>query len=90
MLAEACVPVATHRHGCCVLQRAMDAATPEQARLLVSKVCLNALLLMQVSGVARAFLCFAGKEREIERGEQAMIQWWVSLTATRESSLLPS
>lgn len=48
MLAEACVPVATHRHGCCVLQRAMDAAIPEQARMLVTQVCINALQLMQV------------------------------------------
>lgn len=50
MLAEACVPVATHRHGCCVLQRAMDAATQEQARMLVTQVCINALQLMQVRG----------------------------------------
>ncbi|CAM9281125.1 unnamed protein product, partial [Sphacelaria rigidula] len=47
MLAEACVPVATHRHGCCVLQRAMDAATKEQSRMLVAQVCINALQLMQ-------------------------------------------
>lgn len=40
--------VATHRHGCCVLQRAVDAATVEQSRLLVSQVCMNALQLMQV------------------------------------------
>lgn len=48
MLAEACVAVATHRHGCCVLQRAIDAATVEQSRLLVSHVSKHALQLMQV------------------------------------------
>lgn len=48
MLAEACVAVATHRHGCCVLQRAIDAATVEQSRLLVSHVSQHALQLMQV------------------------------------------
>lgn len=50
MLAESCVPVATHRHGCCVLQRALDASTPDQARLLITQVCTHALQLMQVSG----------------------------------------
>lgn len=48
MLADACVPVATHRHGCCVLQRAIDAATVDQSKLLVSQVTKHALLLMQV------------------------------------------
>lgn len=52
MLAEACVAVATHRHGCCVLQRAIDAATVEQSRLLVSHISKHALQLMQVRIVA--------------------------------------
>lgn len=51
MLAEACVTVATHRHGCCVLQRAIDAATVDQSRLLVSRVSQHALQLMQVGSV---------------------------------------
>lgn len=48
MLADSCVPVATHRHGCCVLQRALDAATVDQSRMLVAQVCEHALQLMQV------------------------------------------
>ena len=48
MLAEACVPVAKHRHGCCVLQRAIDAATVDQSSMLVAEVCKHALDLMQV------------------------------------------
>lgn len=51
MLAEACVPVATHRHGCCVIQRAIDAATVDQSRLLVSQVSKHALQLMQVTKI---------------------------------------
>ncbi|CAM9985011.1 unnamed protein product, partial [Laminaria digitata] len=47
MLADECVAVATHRHGCCVLQRAIDAATVDQSRMLVAQVCKHALDLMQ-------------------------------------------
>lgn len=48
MLAESCVAVAKHRHGCCVLQRAIDAATLDQSQMLVAEVCTHALDLMQV------------------------------------------
>lgn len=40
--------IATHRHGCCVLQRCIDFATQEQREALVNKVLDNALSLSQV------------------------------------------
>lgn len=59
MLAESCVPVATHRHGCCVLQRALDAATMEQSSLLIAQVCKHALQLMQVRVLYKKFVAAA-------------------------------
>ena len=59
MLAESCVPVATHRHGCCVLQRALDAATMEQSSLLIAQVCKHALQLMQVRALYSKFVAAA-------------------------------
>lgn len=44
-----CVEVATHRHGCCVLQRCIDFATPGQKQALVMEVARHALVLSQVS-----------------------------------------
>ena len=41
--------IATHRHGCCVLQRCIDFATPVQKKLLVAEIAANALPLSQVS-----------------------------------------
>jgi len=42
-----CVEIATHRHGCCVLQRCIDFATPTQKTVLVAEVARNALVLSQ-------------------------------------------
>ena len=41
--------VATHRHGCCVLQRCIDFANGQQRRRLVNEISSNALVLSQVS-----------------------------------------
>jgi hypothetical protein len=43
-----CVEIATHRHGCCVLQRCIDFATPTQKNDLVQEVARHALQLSQV------------------------------------------
>lgn len=40
--------IATHRHGCCVLQRCIDFSTPTQKRELVDEIAKNALVLSQV------------------------------------------
>ena len=42
-----CVSVATHKHGCCVLQRTIDYATMAQKRQLVQEIIANALELVQ-------------------------------------------
>ena len=42
--------IATHRHGCCVLQRCIDFATPPQKRRLVDMITSHALPLSQVCG----------------------------------------
>eukprot|EP00878_Enallax_costatus_P024430 GHUV01026068.1.p2 GENE.GHUV01026068.1~~GHUV01026068.1.p2 ORF type:complete len:173 (+),score=55.36 GHUV01026068.1:443-961(+) len=44
-----CVEIATHRHGCCVLQRCIDFATPKQKTDLVQEIARHALQLSQVS-----------------------------------------
>jgi Pumilio-family RNA binding repeat len=41
--------IATHRHGCCVLQRCIDFATPMQKRRIVEEIGHNAYLLSQVA-----------------------------------------
>lgn len=46
--AAHCMEVATHRHGCCVLQRCIDFATPPQKTALVAEIARNALQLSQV------------------------------------------
>jgi hypothetical protein len=43
-----CVEIATHRHGCCVLQRCIDFATPSQKKELIERIAENALALSQV------------------------------------------
>ena len=40
--------IATHRHGCCVLQRCIDFATAPQKRRLVETIAAHALPLSQV------------------------------------------
>eukprot|EP01103_Thecamoeba_quadrilineata_P003287 TRINITY_DN1307_c0_g2_i1.p1 TRINITY_DN1307_c0_g2~~TRINITY_DN1307_c0_g2_i1.p1 ORF type:complete len:863 (+),score=120.19 TRINITY_DN1307_c0_g2_i1:34-2622(+) len=46
-VAQSCVPVATHRHGCCVLQRCIDHATDRQKVQLMREITANALTLIQ-------------------------------------------
>ena len=58
--------IATHRHGCCVLQRCIDFATPVQKRMLVAEIAANALALSQV-GVC----CWA-----------CVWSWWLRLPQT--------
>uniref|UniRef100_A0A7S0XE80 PUM-HD domain-containing protein n=1 Tax=Mantoniella antarctica TaxID=81844 RepID=A0A7S0XE80_9CHLO len=46
--ARACsVEIATHRHGCCVLQRCIDHAADGQRRALVQEIASQALVLSQ-------------------------------------------
>eukprot|EP01113_Clastostelium_recurvatum_P012865 TRINITY_DN1670_c1_g1_i3.p1 TRINITY_DN1670_c1_g1~~TRINITY_DN1670_c1_g1_i3.p1 ORF type:complete len:963 (+),score=229.06 TRINITY_DN1670_c1_g1_i3:227-2890(+) len=42
-----CVEVATHRHGCCVLQRCIDHASDSQKMQLMNEIIANALVLVQ-------------------------------------------
>ncbi|KAF9362309.1 hypothetical protein BGX34_006425 [Mortierella sp. NVP85] len=42
-----CIEVATHRHGCCVLQRCIDHASASQKIQLVREITYNALALVQ-------------------------------------------
>ncbi|PWN50079.1 ARM repeat-containing protein, partial [Violaceomyces palustris] len=46
-VAAHCVEVATHRHGCCVLQRCIDHASDAQRIQLVAEITYNALTLVQ-------------------------------------------
>ncbi|KAA1468407.1 ARM repeat-containing protein [Dentipellis sp. KUC8613] len=46
-VASNCVEVATHRHGCCVLQRCIDHASDIQRGQLVHEITFNALTLVQ-------------------------------------------
>lgn len=46
-VAANCVEVATHRHGCCVLQRCIDHASDQQRIQLVNEITYNALTLVQ-------------------------------------------
>lgn len=46
-VAANCVEVATHRHGCCVLQRCIDHASDQQRVQLVNEITYNALTLVQ-------------------------------------------
>ncbi|PPQ98902.1 hypothetical protein CVT24_003533 [Panaeolus cyanescens] len=46
-VAANCVEVATHRHGCCVLQRCIDHASELQRAQLVNEITYNALTLVQ-------------------------------------------
>eukprot|EP00250_Pteridium_aquilinum_P006658 c16529_g1_i1 orf=341-2908(-) len=45
--ASYCVEIASHRHGCCVLQRCVDFASGVQQRQLVAEIATNALALSQ-------------------------------------------
>jgi hypothetical protein len=46
-VAAHCVEVATHRHGCCVLQRCIDHAADSQRVQLVTEITYHALTLVQ-------------------------------------------
>jgi len=46
-VAEHCVQVATHRHGCCVLQRCIDHGTIDQKHQLVGQIQKHGALLIQ-------------------------------------------
>jgi hypothetical protein len=43
-----CIEIATHRHGCCVLQRCIDYASSQQRAELVGEIAKHALQLSQV------------------------------------------
>ncbi|XP_049932330.1 uncharacterized protein LOC116248757 isoform X2 [Nymphaea colorata] len=45
--AAHCVEIATHRHGCCVLQKCLHHSEGERRQRLVSEVVMNALILSQ-------------------------------------------
>ncbi|KAE9599344.1 hypothetical protein Lalb_Chr15g0090471 [Lupinus albus] len=45
--AKYCVDIATHQHGCCVLQRCIGHSSGEHREKLVAEICANALLLAQ-------------------------------------------
>lgn len=45
--AAHCVEIATHRHGCCVLQRCVDFSSGAQQNRLVAEIAANALVLSQ-------------------------------------------
>jgi pumilio RNA-binding family len=47
IVGSRCVEVATHRHGCCVLQRCIDNASEEQRLTLISEVAAQSLVLAQ-------------------------------------------
>eukprot|EP01125_Pyxidicula_operculata_P017292 TRINITY_DN6055_c0_g1_i2.p1 TRINITY_DN6055_c0_g1~~TRINITY_DN6055_c0_g1_i2.p1 ORF type:complete len:665 (+),score=81.08 TRINITY_DN6055_c0_g1_i2:83-2077(+) len=46
-VAQHCIQVSTHRHGCCVMQRCIDHATYDQKLQLVEEIKNNALSLVQ-------------------------------------------
>eukprot|EP00002_Diphylleia_rotans_P014803 TRINITY_DN287_c0_g1_i1.p1 TRINITY_DN287_c0_g1~~TRINITY_DN287_c0_g1_i1.p1 ORF type:complete len:781 (+),score=164.92 TRINITY_DN287_c0_g1_i1:61-2403(+) len=46
-VAEKCVEVSTHRHGCCVFQRCIDHANEGQKMQLVREVVANSIVLIQ-------------------------------------------
>jgi len=46
-IAANLIEVATHRHGCCVLQRSIDHASPSQRLQLVTEIIFNSLYLVQ-------------------------------------------
>ncbi|KAF8540796.1 armadillo-type protein [Trichophaea hybrida] len=46
-VGEHCIPVGTHRHGCCVLQRCIDHASGIQKIQLIQKITAHSLELVQ-------------------------------------------
>ncbi|KAE9605479.1 putative armadillo-like helical, pumilio, RNA binding domain-containing protein [Lupinus albus] len=45
--AKYCVEIATHKHGCCVLQKCIGYSTGEHLEKLIAEISANALLLAQ-------------------------------------------
>lgn len=78
-VATHCIEVATHRHGCCVLQRCIDHASESQRIQLVTEITYNSLTLVQDAFVRLPFrslglcvhlttgACCAGKLRRAVR-----------------------
>lgn len=59
-VAANCIEVATHRHGCCVLQRCIDHASESQRIQLVTEITYQSLSLVQDAfGVRGPSLCSA-------------------------------
>lgn len=54
--AAHCLDIATHRHGCCVLQRCIDYATNPQKRALIERIADHSLMLSQVGWGGRGCL----------------------------------
>lgn len=48
-VSKYCVEVATHRHGCCVLQRCIDHASDKQKMQIITEINHHAPMLIQVS-----------------------------------------
>ena len=46
-VAEGCIQVASHRHGCCVFQRCIDYASPKQMHQIVMEVVDKTVSLVQ-------------------------------------------
>ena len=46
---EHCVDVATHRHGCCVMQRCLDFANPQHRAELVERIQVAVALPVRTS-----------------------------------------
>ncbi len=46
-MTKNCVEVASHRHGCCVLQRCIDHALGSQREQLIDEISKHALRLVQ-------------------------------------------
>lgn len=47
-VSKYCVEVATHRHGCCVLQRCIDHASDKQKMQIIAEINHHAPMLVQV------------------------------------------
>jgi Pumilio-family RNA binding repeat len=72
---EHCVDVATHRHGCCVMQRCLDFANAQQRAALVERICQHVLQLAQV-------LLAALSATACGRPLEGLLQMWSSRRAS--------
>ena len=46
-IIEKCMEVATHKHGCCVIQRCLDHASPEQKKALIDVIIKYSLEMVE-------------------------------------------